>query len=150
MSNSDNTKLLATAAGAAIAGAALAIAAMKMTSKKDDGDSQFVGLHKKSLSFIYEDTGGSDSDLLGGGSKLLFPHNHEEKMRRKISTRAAVEEENLAPRRSVTVRVPATSANMGPGCEYYDILLSLSSLLLLCGDTLILYYIRIDSRKTTN
>lgn len=120
MSSSDNSKLLATAAGAAIAGAALAIAAMKMTSSKNNDDSQFPSLHKKSLSFIYEDnTGfGSESDLVGGGSKLLFPHNHEEKMRRKISTRAAVEEENLAPRRSVTVRVPATSANMGPGCEY--------------------------------
>lgn len=119
MSSSDNSKLLATAAGAAIAGAALAIAAMKMTSSKNNDDSQFPSLHKKSLSFIYEDnTGfGSESDLVGGGSKLLFPHNHEEKMRRKISTRAAVEEENLAPRRSVTVRVPATSANMGPGYD---------------------------------
>jgi hypothetical protein len=117
MSSSDNSKLLATAAGAAIAGAALAIAAMKMTQSKDkNDDSQFPSLHKKSLSFIYEDN--TAEDLVGGGSKLLFPHNHEEKMRRKISTRAAVEEENLAPRRSVTVRVPATSANMGPGCEY--------------------------------
>jgi hypothetical protein len=118
MSSSDNSKLMATAAGAAIAGAALAMAAMKMTSSKDDkADSQFTSLHKKSLSFIYEDNRGSESDLVGGGSKLLFPHNHEEKMRRKISTRAAVEEENLAPRRSVTVQVPGTSANMGPGCE---------------------------------
>jgi hypothetical protein len=116
-SSSDNSKLLATAAGAAIAGAALAMAAMKMTSKNDD--SQFPSLTKKTLSsFIYEDNTGSDTDLVGGGSKLLFPHNHEEKMRRKVSARAAVEEENLAPRRSVTVRVPATSANMGPGCEY--------------------------------
>jgi hypothetical protein len=114
MTTSDNTKLMATAAGAAIAGAALAVAAMKMTASKSEGDSSFTTL-KKNVSFIYED---KESDLVGGGSKLLFPHNHEEKMRRRISTRAAVEEENLAPRRSVTVRVPATSANMGPGCKY--------------------------------
>jgi homoserine kinase len=113
MSNSENSKLMATAAGAAIAGAALAVAAMKMTASKEE---TFTSL-QKNLSFIYEDKE-SSSDLVGGGSKLLFPHNHEEKMRRKIATRAIVEEENLAPRRSVTVRVPATSANMGPGCEY--------------------------------
>jgi hypothetical protein len=50
-------------------------------------------------------------------STILFPHNHEEKMRRRIEMRE-VEEENSAPRNSVTVRVPATSANMGPGCTF--------------------------------
>lgn len=105
---------MATAAGAAIAGAALAVAAMRMTANGSKEEA-FTSL-QKNLSFIYEDKE-SSGDLVGGGSKLLFPHNHEEKMRRKIATRAMVEEENLAPRRSVTVRVPATSANMGPGCE---------------------------------
>jgi homoserine kinase len=47
----------------------------------------------------------------------LFPHNHEEKMRRRIATRYTIEEENNLPRNSVTVRVPATSANVGPGCK---------------------------------
>ena len=51
-----------------------------------------------------------------GQTSILFPHNHEEKMRRTIAARALVEEDNFHPRDSVTVRVPATSANMGPGC----------------------------------
>jgi len=46
---------------------------------------------------------------------LLLPHNHEEKMRRRIATRYTIEEENNQGRDSVTVRVPATSANVGPG-----------------------------------
>jgi homoserine kinase len=50
-------------------------------------------------------------------SDILFPHNHEEKMRRRIAQRVSVEEENKTPRNSVTVRVPATSANVGPGCK---------------------------------
>jgi len=49
----------------------------------------------------------------------LFPHNHEEKMRRRIATRYTIEEENNLGRDSVTVRVPATSANVGPGCELW-------------------------------
>jgi len=38
-------------------------------------------------------------------------------MRRRIAARVAVEEDNQIPRRSVTVRVPATSANVGPGYD---------------------------------
>lgn len=38
-------------------------------------------------------------------------------MQRKIALRSSVEEENMRPRRLVTVRVPATSANMGPGYD---------------------------------
>lgn len=38
-------------------------------------------------------------------------------MRRRIATRVSVEEENSTPRTSVTVRVPATSANVGPGYD---------------------------------
>jgi hypothetical protein len=49
---------------------------------------------------------------------MLFPHNHEEKMRRRIATRYTIEEENNLGRDSVTVRVPATSANVGPGCKF--------------------------------
>jgi len=48
---------------------------------------------------------------------VLFPHNHEAKMRRRIATRYTIEEENNIGRDSVTVRVPATSANVGPGCK---------------------------------
>ena len=49
---------------------------------------------------------------------VLFPHNHEAKMRRRIATRYTIEEENNLGRDSVTVRVPATSANVGPGCKW--------------------------------
>ena len=38
-------------------------------------------------------------------------------MRRRIAARVAVDEENRVPRKSVPVRVPATSANMGPGYD---------------------------------
>ena len=70
-------------------------------------------------------------DSLGGGRRdstnsavssaetVLFPHNHEEKMRRRIATRYTIEEENNLGRDSVTVRVPATSANVGPGCTFF-------------------------------
>jgi hypothetical protein len=70
------------------------------------------------------------SDLVGEGisasigaikressEAMLFPHNHEAKMRRRIATRYTIEEENNLGRDSVTVRVPATSANVGPGCK---------------------------------
>jgi len=48
---------------------------------------------------------------------VLMPHSHEERMRRRIATRISVEEENSVPRSSVTVRVPASSANCGPGYD---------------------------------
>ena len=51
------------------------------------------------------------------GSAVLMPHQYEEKMRKRIAARVAVENENNLTRDSVTVRVPATSANVGPGCE---------------------------------
>merc|ERR1719343_1594425 len=48
---------------------------------------------------------------------VLMPHSHEERMRRRIAARMAVEDENSQPRQSVTVRVPASSANCGPGYD---------------------------------
>lgn len=58
---------------------------------------------------------------------MLFPHNHEEKMRRRIATRYTIEEENNLRRDSVTVRVPATSANVGPGYDCIGIAVDLWS-----------------------
>mmetsp|Transcript_49777 Transcript_49777/g.56372 ORF Transcript_49777/g.56372 Transcript_49777/m.56372 type:complete len:476 (+) Transcript_49777:217-1644(+) len=58
---------------------------------------------------------------------LLLPHNHEEKMRRRIATRYTIEEENNQGRDSVTVRVPATSANVGPGYDCIGIAVDLWS-----------------------
>ena len=126
-SSSENTKLLVTATAAAVAGATLGIGALKLLEgrRKSTGVVDVLNTYRgRDLSInpsvIYEDMSSSDLDgsLPNSNSRtLLFPHNHEEKMRRKIAAIVAVEEDNYLPRHSVTVRVPATSANMGPGCE---------------------------------
>ena len=114
-SSSDNSKLVVTAIGAAVAGAAIGVAAMKFSKHKSKNESipPSQGRSHKRSTFIYEDS----SEASRNAETLIFPHNHEERMRRRIAARAAVEEDNFVPRNSVTVRVPATSANMGPGCK---------------------------------
>jgi len=143
MSKEDG-KLLATAMGAATAGAALAVMAMKMIESNkganSGGDSNFNGNESANNLLSYHTDQNrpirtsvimnDPSDLVGDGSSssigamkressdaMLFPHNHEAKMRRRIATRYTIEEENNLGRDSVTVRVPATSANVGPGCK---------------------------------
>ena len=127
-SSSENTKLITTALGAAVAGAAIAVGAVKFmesnhNNKKKNATANAnidLGMDGRPIrrSFIYEDgTGMTGDSRRDTGSTLLFPHNHEEKMRRRVVARAAVEEDNMTPRRLVTVRVPATSANVGPGCK---------------------------------
>lgn len=140
--SSNDGKLFATAMGAATAGAALAVMAMKMieSNNKNNGGgghsestNNLLAYHPEAnrpfrTSIIMNDP----SDVLGDGSSsqdfvmgmkresseaMLFPHNHEAKMRRRIATRYSIEEENHLGRDSVTVRVPATSANVGPGCK---------------------------------
>jgi len=116
MSSNNNTKLLFTAAGAAIGGAAVSFAALKYFEQKKE-----IAVHKETLGRNYRRTP-SYMELSAGEepdarSSSLLPHNHEERMRRRIANRVAVEEDNSTPRSSVTVRVPATSANMGPGCK---------------------------------
>lgn len=122
-SSNDNTKLFITATAAAVAGAALGISILKLWESQEQKKhrQQITSLNgnMKRPSVIFEDP---NSDLLDNSinnldTKTLFPHNHEEKMRRRIAARVAVEEDNHLPRDSVTVRVPATSANMGPGCK---------------------------------
>lgn len=116
---------VAIAAGSALVGAALAVGAMKMMEKKGGGDKvasfdklsqdrpsivfSAGDLHSKRSSYIF-----NDEESL---PTILFPHNHEDKMKMRISQRVAVEQEHSLPRCSVTVKVPATTANMGPGCE---------------------------------
>mmetsp|Transcript_51633 Transcript_51633/g.148926 ORF Transcript_51633/g.148926 Transcript_51633/m.148926 type:complete len:429 (-) Transcript_51633:137-1423(-) len=126
MSSSQDSKLLTTAIGAAAAGAALAVMALKMTESKKEPE---YDLHRMSRrSFIMNDDEFSGPSLKRQDSgNLLFPHNHEEKMRRRIATRYQIEDENSAPRDSVTVRVPATSANMGPGYDCLGIAVDLWS-----------------------
>lgn len=118
MSDNSTSKLVVTAIGAAVAGAALGVAAVKLMDRKktlrdEDMITNKLSDRPKRRSFIYEDP----MEVRDSSSTMLFPHNHEERMRRRIAARAAVEDENLTPRRSVTVRVPATSANVGPGCK---------------------------------
>lgn len=125
MSQPDNSKLFATAATAAVAGAALAVAAMKITERLD-GSKKDSDLHirPKRSSFLINDPSEPVRGQLErvNSETLLFPHQHEEKMRRRIATRYTIEEENNTPRTSVTVRVPATSANVGPGCKFFILL----------------------------
>ena len=124
--SNENTKLLITATAAAVAGAAIGIGALKIFEKHEEQQFQNPhqyydthGIPKRPSSVKIIDDRNKDLELdeSNNNSKtLLFPHNHEEKMRRRIAARVAVEEDNNLPRDSVTVRVPATSANMGPGC----------------------------------
>ena len=133
MSSSQDSKLVATAVGAAAVGAALAVMAMKMTEHPEEknkvSELNIVRPRVSRTSLLMNDFtddyeggggGGGGSSLKpdDSASNLIFPHNHEEKMRRRIATRYQIEDENSAPRESVTVRVPATSANVGPGCTY--------------------------------
>ena len=131
----DNGKLIATAVGAAAAGASLAVMAMKMIESSSSSSSNSRGdridPHPRYTmvndnSMLMTDPSERSGSMTGSTTglnrndseqNLLFPHNHEEKMRRRIATRYTIEEENNLPRSSVTVRVPATSANVGPGCE---------------------------------
>jgi hypothetical protein len=112
MPNSDNNKLIATAVGAALAGAAVAVAAIKFNEHQKNKDTNTPELKRipSRSELVFEDT-------MEDMEEIVLPHNHEEKMRRRIARRVAVEEDNRIPRRSVTVRVPATSANVGPGCK---------------------------------
>lgn len=107
-SSNQKDALIATAIGAATAGAALAYAFIKANEEKPKARMPKV---VRPGSMVFDQ---SDPRMQ---SDILFPHNHEEKMRRRIAQRVSVEEENKTPRKSVTVRVPATSANVGPGYD---------------------------------
>mmetsp|Transcript_5757 Transcript_5757/g.8639 ORF Transcript_5757/g.8639 Transcript_5757/m.8639 type:complete len:434 (-) Transcript_5757:1044-2345(-) len=119
-SSSNRDTLIATAVAAAAAGAAVAYTAIKVNEKKNadakaaqkKADDPSEGRGQRSSVIMNNLTADSRAD-----SGILFPHNHEEKMRRRIAARVSVEEENMTPRNSVTVRVPATSANVGPGYD---------------------------------
>ena len=111
--SADKQFIAAVAAGSAVAGAAIAVAAMKMLSKNNN-------LERKSRSSValYNQDKDDYIVMTRKESQVILPHNHEEKMRRRIAQRVAVEQENSTPRKSVTVKVPATSANFGPGCTF--------------------------------
>lgn len=118
---SSDAKLVVTACASALAGAAMVMLAMNWREERKKRENQLSDVSHRSYqtarqSYIVEDN--STGGVRRSSSYVLFPHNHEDKMRRKIAARAAIDEENTVQRNSVTVRVPATSANMGPGCTY--------------------------------
>lgn len=119
MTNESN-KLVFTALGAAAAGAALAIGILKYVGKdkKDKYDPSQSRYYHVPV-FMNDEFESQEFNLTRRGSESqLRPYNHEEKMRRRVATRYSIEEENNTPRDLVTVRVPATSANVGPGCKF--------------------------------
>jgi hypothetical protein len=96
----------------------LAVTIMKMTDKDKDGYDAQRRRSNLPPTFISSEVQEVGLERHNSEASLLFPHNHEEKMRRRVATRYYIEEENNTPRDSVTVRVPATSANIGPGCKF--------------------------------
>ena len=130
MSN-DNTKLAATALVASGFGAALSYWMFQRQQNKSRPRGNSMTFHTPSdapatignsrTSFIFQDPEydiNSNTEYAGGSdTTILMPHSHEERMRRRIAARMAVEDENSQPRNSVTVRVPASSANCGPGYD---------------------------------
>lgn len=125
----ENSKLILTALGAAAAGAALAIGIMKMAEKNKHKYQPSQSRLFRPPVFMNDQIGESKENISRHESEasLLFPHNHEEKMRRRVATRYYIEEENNTPRDSVTVKVPATSANVGPGYDCLGIAVDLWS-----------------------
>ena len=130
MSSGDTTKLAlaATALVAGGAGAALSYYLAQRRVRTEASSHSLERLNSRT-SFIFQDpeydlgTSTHSSSGAANDRAVLLPHSHEERMRRRIASRIAVEDENSMPRQSVTVRVPATSANCGPG---YDSRLHLS------------------------
>lgn len=117
--------LVVTAIGAAALGAAFTFATTWFINEKKQKDSNTddASVRKNAASFIFQDLERAQHMKEGQSQRtsqtgtVLFPYNHEEKMKQRILHRASVEQENRAPRNSVTVKVPASSANMGPGYD---------------------------------
>lgn len=113
----DNTKLISTAIVAAGAGAALSYFVSSRSNRRNE---QAPSNLNSRTSFIYHDPDhdkGQTSSTSNNDTTALMPHSHEERMRRRIAARMTIEDENSQPRQSVTVRVPASSANCGPGYD---------------------------------
>ena len=129
--NNDTAKLIITALAASGISAALTYYLSNRNTKKKKGGGgpsssssyyPYNNLNRTSSpqrpSMIFQDEDVTmDAATAGGAVDVLMPHSHEERMRRRIATRISVEEENSVPRTSVTVRVPASSANCGPGYD---------------------------------
>jgi len=123
--NNDTAKLIITALAASGISAALTYYLSSRNTKKKGGGGPSSSSsypynnlnrtsepHRPSMIFQVNEDVNMDAAV-----DVLMPHSHEERMRRRIATRISVEEENSVPRSSVTVRVPASSANCGPGYD---------------------------------
>jgi len=108
------SRLIATAVSAALAGAVITFGLFQRNARKK-AEAQLDREYRSSM--VFDDPNDPMIGDSGGGETILLPHNHEAKMRRRIAARVAVEEDNMTPRDSVTVQVPATSANLGPGYD---------------------------------
>ena len=130
-SSSDNTKLATTAILAGSLGAAVSYyllqKKLKSSTTNNNNYSSSTDIRhplNSKTSFIFQDPEydigydiNSSIKSDNNDTTVLMPHSHEERMRRRIAARMAVEDENSQPRQSVTVRVPASSANCGPGYD---------------------------------
>jgi hypothetical protein len=120
--SNDSTKLIITALAAGGISAALTYYYSNRNNKKKGGgpsqhrSSSVLYPYAAAPSMIFQDED-VNIDTSLASVDVLMPHSHEERMRRRIATRISVEEENSVPRTSVTVRVPASSANCGPGYD---------------------------------
>eukprot|EP00555_Chaetoceros_dichaeta_P006830 CAMPEP_0198275868 /NCGR_PEP_ID=MMETSP1447-20131203/65002_1 /TAXON_ID=420782 /ORGANISM="Chaetoceros dichaeta, Strain CCMP1751" /LENGTH=426 /DNA_ID=CAMNT_0043970773 /DNA_START=534 /DNA_END=1814 /DNA_ORIENTATION=- len=114
--------LISTALVAASAGAFLSYTVLKIKERNNASTTSTSITKKDSTSNITTTT---NERSFSDNNKVLMSHQYEEKMNRRI--RAAVEEDNVVPRDSVTVRVPATSANVGPGYDCIGIAVDLWS-----------------------
>jgi homoserine kinase len=113
--NNETTKLAATALLSASLGALLSYY-LHRRSHDPSASSSTAHPPPTRTSFIFHDPA-EVSSTSGTDAAVLFPHSHEERMRRRIAARMTIEEENSQPRQCVTVRVPASSANCGPGFD---------------------------------
>ena len=119
--SSSNNQSALLAASAAVAGAVAGVVASQLYAARSSAKAAAahaeyhppVPCPEQHPTVIYNE----EAPVVASRNSFIFPHNHEERMRRQIAARQVVEEENAMARDSVTVRVPATSANMGPGCK---------------------------------
>ena len=103
--NYDATKLAATALLSAGFGALISYGYYTFSKQPDRQQTSSVPATR--TSFIFHDPSAEPSQITSDAT-LLFPHSHEERMRRRIAARMTIEEENSQPRQSVTVRVPVS------------------------------------------
>lgn len=105
--NNDATKLAATALLSAGLGALISYSYYSF-SKQSDRQQTSSAVPSTRTSFIFHDPSAEPSQITSSDATVLFPHSHEERMRRRIAARMTIEEENSQPRQSVTVRVPVS------------------------------------------